>query len=144
MADNYYITDDKILHHIPFHVDYEGPANTPAYFNITKKNSECDIKSSFRGRALVGTKVNIPEDYKGVLITLPAEEANSTDMIWSELDDTELENTKYIPCSLKSKLIQDVTYWVEWGHDAAPSTQNEAISSLGWLEIAKIVSSYHV
>lgn len=64
--------EDKDLcqvHRLPCSVSHDGPAQISAFFDSRiSKQSEHSYRSFFRGRALVGKPVRLPEGYCGYVV----------------------------------------------------------------------------
>lgn len=61
------ITLTMIAHFVPFEIDHQGEANVSSYF-ITDSLPDGSIKSSFRGKGLVGVKHKFENGIKGLKI----------------------------------------------------------------------------
>ena len=62
------------VHFLPFRIDYDGPAKVNSYFiveNLTTRDAQADPKTvvaAFRGRRLLGEKLELPAGSSGYLI----------------------------------------------------------------------------
>ncbi|KAJ1306432.1 hypothetical protein OPQ81_007435 [Rhizoctonia solani] len=53
---------------LPLHIDYDGPAPIDTYFHVTKDPNGSQ-KAAFRGRALHGVNLPLPEGYSGAVLS---------------------------------------------------------------------------
>ncbi|CAE6457884.1 unnamed protein product [Rhizoctonia solani] len=52
---------------LPLHIDYDGPAPVDTYFHVTKGPNGTQT-AAFRGRALCGVNLPLPEGYAGAVL----------------------------------------------------------------------------
>lgn len=62
---------DAIVHLVPFTLDYEGPSKVSTYFIIEESTTSKEMKSSFRGKRLFGTRYQMKESVKGKIGSKP-------------------------------------------------------------------------
>ncbi|CUA75661.1 hypothetical protein RSOLAG22IIIB_05994 [Rhizoctonia solani] len=53
---------------LPLHIDYDGPAPVETYFQVIKDSNGSQV-ASFRGRALHGLNLSLPEGYSGAVLS---------------------------------------------------------------------------
>ena len=116
--------DNTILHSIPAQIDYNGEANVHQYFQIkpTKTGEAGKFKASYRGRPLLGKKIEIPPSYKGYI-------ANKKRDTFSDHQ----EQTLYVEKSFDSFTL--------WNLETPPTSNDVLVKSLDWLEVANVLHS---
>jgi len=116
------------VHYLPCKINYNGPTDVNNYFQITKTNDKYlqhgsnnhqnyELKSTFRGRELIGKEVILPANIIGIhAIQHPPRE--KYEMTW--------------------EVVGSYDKITMWQHDIAPdlSTLNHAIE---WFDIANEV-----
>lgn len=117
------------IHYLPCKINYNGPTDVNNYFQITKTNDKqiqqhgshnhqnYELKSTFRGRELIGKEVILPANIIGIhAVQHPPREKN--EMTW--------------------EVVGGYDKITMWQHDIAPdlSTLNHAIE---WFDIANEV-----
>ncbi|PVU90909.1 hypothetical protein BB560_006166 [Smittium megazygosporum] len=129
------------LHRLPFSVDYDGLAKTTAYFNFSKTSPpKNEYRCSFRGRALRGISVQIPEDYKVGVV----QKINSNSDEQEDPESLSFNESSPFDSSIKQPnlvLKQSFDNWIEWGHDFLPNDDNNAISALNWIQLSELIHS---
>lgn len=97
---------------MPFDINYSGPAPVSAYMKVSDDNGK--LSSHFRGRAIRGEVVSLPESISGIVASRPDKSSSTIHMLgtFGEL-----------------KL---------WEHDVAPST-GMVTDLFDWVDIAKAV-----
>jgi len=117
------------VHHVPFKVEYEGPANVDVKFtgkSVTSGDSSVLI-NQFRGRPLHGEELKLPKNFEGVV---------ASDLKGSSEDTTEDSlSSEGAEISLVKK-FDSMTYW-NW--DRLPSGMDKHVKLIDWLELSEVL-----
>jgi len=117
------------VHHVPFKVEYEGPANVDVKFtgkSVTSGDSSVLI-NQFRGRPLHGEELKLPKNFEGVV---------ASDLKGSSEDTTEdSSSSEGAEISLVKK-FDSMTYW-NW--DRLPSGMDKHVKLIDWLELSEVL-----
>ena len=74
------VAEVRAVQSLPFEVEFSGPAMVSEYFTVTENDNASDLvfhdeaksgkqlRSSFRGRKLLGAKVDVPDGYVGLVM----------------------------------------------------------------------------
>ncbi|KAK1700178.1 ribonuclease H2 non-catalytic subunit-domain-containing protein [Colletotrichum godetiae] len=123
---------------LPCRIHHNGPvgdANT--YWNPTKSEDGKTV-AYFRGRKLHGTTVNLPEQYRGVVM----ERSAKVETQQLEGEDEEVEGDLVELGTMEAKAEFDEM--VIWGHEArAEEASDPYVRSIEeWLDVAESIHSY--
>ena len=102
-------------HLVPVSIPHSGPAPVSSYFESTIREKDTLLHASFRGYPLLGSKVTIPEGYKGVSFQV----------------DKKSEGTYQ-----SNQEFKEVTYW-KW--DQHPHTGDPFPKSFQWLDLSSAI-----
>lgn len=109
------------VHLLPCNISFDGPAPISTYFQVAEAPDQSHYVSHFRGRRLIGTKL----DLSAVQSTLVVGSVKSSTQDSAERSIETLDSADAV---------------IAWGHDVSPSaTFLETYSD--WLEISQAVSS---
>ncbi|XP_050676336.1 uncharacterized protein LOC126973166 [Leptidea sinapis] len=109
--------------YIPCKIEADGTANVSQYFEpYVNDNGNGELTATFRGHALDGVIVPLPEGYRGAMLT----EAHRP---LSEDSDRKFH---------VASLFKDIMYW-NW--DKKPSKNDNLVKALEWIDIADAVSN---
>lgn len=115
-------------HLLPVNIKHDGPANVSGFFKpiITEKNGA--LTASFRGKPLIGKRLELPEGYVGVVAaeTEPPVEKKST----------KPKLKKKVKAYKAEKSFTDFVYW-KW--DQHPGENDQIKQALAWLDVAKAI-----
>jgi len=117
------------VHHVPFKVEYEGPAKVDIMFTGKSVTSSGDSKvliNQFRGRPLHGQELKLPKNFEGLV---------ASDLKRSSSDIDESTSSEGAEISLV-KRFDSMTYW-NW--DKVPSGMDKHIKLLDWLELSEVL-----
>ncbi|CAE6451934.1 unnamed protein product [Rhizoctonia solani] len=53
---------------LPFHIDHDGPAPVDTYFHAIKESNGTQT-AAFRGRAMYGVNLSLPDGYSGAVLS---------------------------------------------------------------------------
>ncbi|KAJ3093175.1 Ribonuclease H2 subunit C [Quaeritorhiza haematococci] len=110
------------LHLLPCEIHHTGKADVNKYFQVTPASKDpapaneapTKFASTFRGRALQGVRVSVPDGYKGVVYR----ESMTGKRVW--------------------KIDEQFDSFVVWGHDEVPGpSKDEFLKAVNWLQIAE-------
>ncbi|XP_064479348.1 uncharacterized protein LOC135392572 [Ornithodoros turicata] len=113
------LNNTEKIHLLPCEIKHSGKAKVSNYFETMIEDSKefpNTLKSSFRGRPLLGRDVSVPADYKGVVFkNLPTESGETKSF--------------YARCG-----FDKLTYW-KWSHP--PSGNDKVVLMQDWFAVAK-------
>ncbi|XP_022902120.2 ribonuclease H2 subunit C isoform X1 [Onthophagus taurus] len=108
---------------VPFKIHADHDAKITKYFNNYVKTKESNgLTCSFRGHPLDGIKVNIPQEYVGVVLHE------------SIRPDTDKEDRKFYATNKFSNVIY-------WNWNKTPTKNDSFIQAIEWIEIAEVLHS---
>ncbi|KAG0235348.1 Ribonuclease H2 subunit C [Actinomortierella wolfii] len=172
--------DSSSLHLLPCGIKHDGKANVSAFFIVTDNEGSAIVKSeaatvadnsetactsttesrattpsapqtSFRGRALKGTVVQVPPNYTGSIYTFvpsPPAQAKPVKATKTNIKEAmDMEQDDYE--AMLQGLHEERKTWTTtaqfdsfmlWGHDHAPTVQTDRVmKALEWTNIAEIL-----
>lgn len=111
------------IQNIPFKIHADCDANVNKYFNnYIKPDKNETLKASFRGYPLKGRKMNLPEEYVGIILHESIRPA------------TEKDERKFY----KVGQFSNITFW-NW--DKPPSRNDPITQALQWIDVAEALHS---
>jgi len=127
--------DDQpaVVHYVPFKVEYDGNANVGTKFSsktVEKVEDSAENKvdvvfeNQFRGKPLMGKRLDLPEDYEGIVCT----DFRKSSSLNSDIK----ENST-------TSLIKGFTSMTYWNWDKPPSGMDTPAQLLDWLDISKVL-----
>ena len=128
-----------VVHRLPFAVDKEATADVSARFFCpddrapsTPESADDDgsstiLTTTFRGRKLVGRKVDLPRDVSGVVL-------NRSDV--SNFSDLSACRSAY-------EITETFEDLYDWDHDDLPPSDPRAANLAGWLEWMDVAAAMH-
>lgn len=110
-------------HLLPCEIEYTGPAIVSAYFKPT--TGKRGLEATFRGRALRGAVLPIPDGYTGALLqdTVQGDVADSEERRW-----------------LHRGALESFTLWK---HDDAPHDDEPVFKAMRWASVANVLHADH-
>lgn len=110
-------------HLLPCEIKYTGPALVSAYFKPT--TGKRSLEATFRGRALKGIDLPLPEGYVGSMLqdTVQADVADGEERRW-----------------LHRGSIGSVSFWK---HDDLPHDEEPIFKCMRWTSIANVLHADH-
>ncbi|XP_049959746.1 uncharacterized protein LOC126479488 [Schistocerca serialis cubense] len=113
---------DNKVQYIPCYIAKNGTANVSKYFEPYVKTdaNENVLRASFRGRPLVGDKLELPKQYSGIVMQEQKQPLTES-----------TERTAHVTHAFKS-----IVYW-NWAKQ--PSKNDAFVSMLDWIDIAEVL-----
>nr|CAG4646702.1 EOG090X0IC1 [Macrothrix elegans] len=109
------------LHYMPCKIKHNGPADVDGFFKpYVEKDSNEVMKGSFRGYPLQGIKLELPNEYKGLILVEEEKSGSAAQGISSVVNQN----------------FNSITYW-NW--DSIPSRTDQISDSFAWLQLANII-----
>ncbi|OLL24344.1 hypothetical protein NEOLI_003806 [Neolecta irregularis DAH-3] len=118
-------------HILPCHIAYNGKADVSKHFVVT--DGEDGIKhASFRGRALQGTKVDLPEGYTAHVHHIPTK---------STSEFTYDENGEETTEAIESQATESFKEFVLWNHNSPPDMRSDKLvrGVREWVNLASMI-----
>ena len=111
-------------HLLPCEIQATGPALVSAYFQ--PRAAEKSQEAAFRGRALKGIDVPLPQGYTGAMLadTVSADVADGEERRW-----------------VHRGVIDKFTYWK---HDEVPHADEPILKAMRWAELADVLHADHL
>lgn len=102
-------------HHLPCTIDLDGPAKVSSYFLISEDPNNAAVqRTTFRGRRLVGSHVNLPPGAMAFSISPSEDEARDDEpsRSWVALPVSRITSWEHDVHAPPTKLIKDVGDWL--------------------------------
>lgn len=108
------------VHLLPCAIEHSGDAQVSTYFHPRCSGTFVEeaevLESSFRGRALRGTKLALPDEYTGYIMVKKEREEEGLGLAWAT-----------------THTFQDLHYW---NHDSQPTKGDGICRCLDWAALA--------
>ncbi|XP_062855978.1 ribonuclease H2 subunit C [Trichomycterus rosablanca] len=108
------------VHLLPCEIDHNGPAQVDSFFTPTVKELKNEKTVSFRGRGLKGQEVQLPQGYKGLVLT----------EVQRPLSDQEDRVVKV------SSVFDQFTYW---NLEILPTSDDKIVMAMAWSKLAEVI-----
>ena len=117
---------------VPFQIQHTGPANTKDFFSQSRKTEKVNDQEVevvyFRGRKLVGKKLQLKENYKGYLLNMHENVAES-------------KESGHIGTTRNYETIAKFDDLILYGQDDSPESSDQWNMVGEWQEISEAIHS---
>ena len=137
-----------VVHSLPCRIHRTGPAPVDRYFCVVEQDKDkTRLKASFRGRALAGKAVHVPDGYVG-FVAREASAAVVTAVNSSkgkgkgkrhDDDDNDDDNDMQEGPQRMWTIAGGFEHFVCWDHDDEPTDENELVRLAEWVTVADAV-----
>ncbi|GLH13436.1 hypothetical protein R5R35_002956 [Gryllus longicercus] len=110
------------VHYMPCKINFDGNATVSKYLQPCVKSGSTGLTVSFRGHPLNGKEINLPTNYKGIVLQ---------ERVKPLTEDA--DRNLHVVNTFKS-----ITYW-NW--DKIPNHDDAFIAAMDWIDIAEALHS---